>query len=96
MPTTIILFGSYARGNWVKEKFEDDVPLHRYQSDCDVLVLIADRSMRNQRRLEENLVHDLDFVNAQLAKAQYFFSDIKREGILLYGPDLLLKKANLI
>jgi len=109
-PTTIILFGSYARGNWVEEKFKDDVPFHRYQSDFDVLVLIADRSMRNQRQLEENLedflneseqiatpvsilVHDLDFVNAQLAKAQYFFSDIKRDGILLYGQDLLLKKA---
>jgi len=109
-PTTIILFGSYARGNWVEEKFEDDVPFHRYQSDFDVLILIADRSMRGQRQLEENLedllneseqiatpvsilVHDLDFVNAQLAKTQYFFSDIKREGILLYGQDLLLKKA---
>lgn len=109
-PITIILFGSYARGNWVEEKFEEDVPFHRYQSDFDILVLIADRSMRNQRQLEENLedflnesekiatpvsilVHNLDFVNAQLAKSQYFFSDIKRDGILLYGQDLLLKKA---
>ena len=39
------------------------------------------------------LVHDLDFINSQLAKSQYFFSDIKRDGILLYGQDLLLKKA---
>jgi len=109
-PTTIILFGSYARGNWVEEKFENDVPFYRYQSDFDVLVLITDRSMRNQRRLEENLedflnesekiatpvsilVHNLDFVNTQLAKTQYFFSDIKREGILLYGQDLLLKNT---
>jgi len=109
-PTTIILFGSYARGNWVEEKFEEDVPFHRYQSDYDVLVLIDDRRINNQRQLEENLedllnesdqiatpvsilVHDLDFINAQLAKSQYFFSDIKKEGILLYGQDLLLKKA---
>jgi len=109
-PTTIILFGSYARGNWVEEKFEEDVPFYRYQSDFDILVIITDRSLRNQRRLEENLedflnesekiatpvsilVHDLDFVNMQLAKTQYFFSDIKREGILLYGQDLLLKNT---
>lgn len=110
-PSTIILFGSYARGNWVEEKFEEDVPYHRYQSDFDILILITDRSMRNQRRLEEDLedllnehaqiatpvtilVHDLHFVNAQLAKYQYFFSDIRREGILIYGQDLLLKKVN--
>jgi len=109
-PATIILFGSYARGNWVEEKFEEDVPYHRYQSDFDVLVLVPDRSMKNQRRLEEYLedllnesekietpvtilVHDLHFINAQLAKCQYFFSDIRREGILIYGEDLLLKKA---
>ena len=110
-PTTIILFGSYARGNWVEEKFEEDVPFYRYQSDFDILVLITDRSLRNQRRLEENLedflnesekistpvsivVHNFDFVNTQLAKTQYFFSDIKREGVLLYGQDLLLKNTD--
>ena len=30
------------------------------------------------------LVHDIDFINCQLKKAQYFFSDIKKEGIKLY------------
>jgi len=97
----IILFGSYARGNWVEEKYEDNIH-YRYQSDFDVLVLTEERSKRKQQDLEQDLeeqlnqsdkiatpvsilVHNLDFVNAHLSKTQYFFSDIRREGILLYG-----------
>ena len=30
------------------------------------------------------LVHDTNFINCQLKKEQYFFSDIKKEGITLY------------
>lgn len=30
------------------------------------------------------LVHDINFINCHLKKAQYFFSDIKKEGITLY------------
>ena len=30
------------------------------------------------------IVHDVEFVNRRLKKGQYFFSDIKKEGILLY------------
>ena len=31
------------------------------------------------------IVHDIDFINRCLNKAQYFFTDIKKEGILLYN-----------
>jgi len=99
----IILFGSYARGNWVEEKHEDNIH-YRYQSDFDILVVIADRRIRTQQRIEQDveetlnqsdkiktpvsvLVHDLDFINVNLARTQYFFSDIRREGILLYGKE---------
>lgn len=30
------------------------------------------------------IVHDINFINCHLKKAQYFFSDIKKEGIMLY------------
>ena len=30
------------------------------------------------------IVHDIEFVNRRLRKAQYFFTDIKKEGVLLY------------
>lgn len=30
------------------------------------------------------IVHDIDFVNRRLSKAQYFFTEIKKDGALLY------------
>jgi len=40
------------------------------------------------------LVHDIEFVNRRLRKAQYFFSDIKREGVSLYDSERFqLKEA---
>ena len=30
------------------------------------------------------IVHDIDFVNRRLSKAQYFFTEIKKDGVLLY------------
>jgi len=96
----IILFGSYARGNWVEEKYEG-TSYFRYQSDFDILVVIDNRSDSTQTKIERALesaideheaintpitvlVHDIEFVNRRLRKAQYFFLDIKREGVLLY------------
>lgn len=96
-----ILFGSYARGNWVEELYSDGVH-YRYQSDFDLLVVVETRKNSEQSRVEREIenaidklssihtpvsiiVHDFEFVNRRLAKAQYFFSDIKKEGILLHG-----------
>ncbi len=95
----IILFGSYARNDWVEDKYDEEH--YRYQSDFDVLVIVETKSEAMQGKfereiedaLEKNQViktpvsviaHDIDFVNKRLSKAQYFFADIKKEGFLLY------------
>lgn len=96
----IILFGSYARNEWVEDKYDD---IHyRYQSDFDVLVIMKTQSEFAEAKLERDIedviekneniktpvsviMHDTDFVNRRLSKAQYFFTDIKKEGILLYN-----------
>ena len=95
----IILFGSYARNEWVEDRYDDDH--FRYQSDMDILVIVQTKNDIAQRKYECDIecnidkedsiktvasviVHDIDFVNRRLRKAQYFFTDIKREGILLY------------
>ncbi len=95
----IILFGSYARGDWVEELGPDEFH-YTYQSDFDILV-IADKKPAGKHRkwdkLEDRFMrssvvptpvtlihHSIGFLNAQLSKGQYFFSDIKKEGILLY------------
>ncbi len=95
----VILFGSYARNDWVEEL--DDQGRFKYQSDFDILVLVNTLSMPKQDGLEvaiekgiakderiktpvSVIVHDVKFINRRLRKAQYFFSDIKKEGICLY------------
>jgi predicted nucleotidyltransferase/HEPN domain-containing protein len=95
----IILFGSYARGDWVED------PVGRYFSDFDLLVVVnsdeltdvAEFWARTEERLLEELsageklrtpvsiiYHSLDDVNEKLRLGRYFFMDILREGILLF------------
>ena len=100
----IILFGSYARGDWVSDEYTDGHITYSYQSDLDIMVVlkkgkhIGYAEPRIEKRLEKELVHDLfskkpwitlifesiDYVNRQLEKGRYFYSDIKKEGVLLY------------
>ena len=97
-----ILFGSYARNEWVEEKYDEE---HwRYQSDFDILILVTTRKKENHEKIEQDLeaiidaeeeiktpvtliVHDIYYVNQQLQKTHYFFSDIKRQGILLHDSN---------
>jgi len=108
-PEMIILFGNYARNEWVEDMYDDKQ--YRYQSDLDILVIVETKSEAIQNRLEIEIqhtlkkneaiktpvsiiVHDIDFVNRRLTKAQYFFTDIKKEGIRLYDSGkYVLKEA---
>ncbi|WP_165191618.1 HEPN domain-containing protein [Caulobacter soli] len=91
----IILFGSYARGDFVDE------PQNGYLSDFDLLVVVSDEKLTDiadywwvteQKilhdasigRIVNIIVHDLAEVNQALAKGQYFFSEIVRDGVALY------------
>ena len=96
----IILFGSYARGDWVED------PVGRYFSDYDLLVVV-DRDeltdvpefwVKAEERLLEELAsgkslrtpvslvyHSLEDVNEKLKLGRYFFIDILRDGILLFA-----------
>ncbi|HWV82292.1 MAG TPA: HEPN domain-containing protein [Hyphomicrobiaceae bacterium] len=91
----IILFGSYARNDWVDE------PENGYQSDFDLLVVVnhedltdiahywyvaEDRILRDAEigRPVNIIVHSLDEVNQSLKRGEYFWVDIARDGIILY------------
>ncbi|MFL6736677.1 MAG: HEPN domain-containing protein [Sphingomonas sp.] len=95
----IILFGSYARGDWVED------PVGRYFSDYDLLVVVDREELTDVAEFwantEENLlqelasgtnlrtpvsliVHSLDDVNEKLRMGRYFFVDIVRDGIVLF------------
>ena len=99
----IILFGSYARGNAVEDVTVDGHTTYEYSSDFDVLVIVKSQSLADQIDLWYDIedkagklpvetpvtliAHDIKYVNAQLEKGQYFFSDIKKEGIILYDSE---------
>src|SRR5258705_6712405 len=91
----IILFGSYARDDWVDE------PENGYQSDFDLLIVVShrdlteiadywyvaeDRILRDPAiaRPVNIIVHSIDEVNEALKRGEYFWVDIARDGIALY------------
>lgn len=92
----IILFGSYARGDWVHD------PVERYFSDFDLLIvvdhedltdfefwedvekrLLAELSAGAMRTPVSLIVHSLDDVNWKLEHGRGFFIDIARDGVVL-------------
>ncbi|MCP3923174.1 MAG: HEPN domain-containing protein [Desulfobacterales bacterium] len=95
----LILFGSYARGDWV-EDLDPETLLYRYQSDFDLLVVTETSRQANKIEQDSKLTNklakaihrtpvsliaeDIQFVNRRLRKSQYFYIDIIREGITLF------------
>ncbi|KZC01945.1 HEPN domain-containing protein [Methylobacterium radiotolerans] len=97
----LILFGSYARGDWV----EDHASGHR--SDYDLLVvdgeafagvyevweqaeahLLQELTVTRGLATPANIiVHSYADVNDRLARGQPFFVDIARDGVLLYEAE---------
>lgn len=96
MVLKIILFGSYARGDWVDE------PENGYLSDFDLLIVVNNAKMTNIAdywwnsedqilrdpaigRTVNIIVHDLHEVNEALKRGEYFWTDIVRDGVALYN-----------
>jgi HEPN domain-containing protein/predicted nucleotidyltransferase len=107
----IILFGSFARGDWVYDVYEKDNVTYEYASDYDIFILTRGNKYKSENAaidLENSIKQDLkpyyktypipqrkhspsiiiepvDEVNEKLRKGRYFYTDIKKEGVLLYG-----------
>lgn len=102
-PEKIILFGSYAKGKYVQHRYTGkDGILYEYISDFDFLVVTRNNTV-NEYELEDivnsrtqhfkqpiNLqIHEIDYINEGLEFGQYFFTDIVKEGVLLYDTDIV-------
>ena len=98
----LVLFGSYARGDWVSD------PVGGYLSDYDLLVVVdhedltdvvaywaeADERLMRETAIAKRLsapvnfiVHSLGDVNRQLGRGRPFFTDILKDGVALYEAD---------
>ncbi|HVV67834.1 MAG TPA: HEPN domain-containing protein [Gammaproteobacteria bacterium] len=109
IPEMIVLFGSYARDKWIEDKYDEDHYRYQSDFDILVIVNTRSESAQAklerdiEDKIEKNediktpvsvIVHDIDFVNRRLSKAQFFFTDIKKEGVLLYDSgQFQLKEA---
>jgi HEPN domain-containing protein/predicted nucleotidyltransferase len=102
-PEKVILFGSHATGKWVEDRYVENNILHEYISDYDILVITKQGDKRKDYEVQdviENrcrfktpvtaIVHDIDFVNKMLSEGHYFFSDIEKEGVMLYDAGTVL------
>lgn len=91
----IILFGSFSRDDWVDEPengYQSDYDLlvvvsHRDLTEiADYWYIAEDKMLRDPAiaRPVNIIVHSLDEVNQALARGEYFWVDIARDGIALY------------
>jgi uncharacterized protein len=96
-PEKVVLYGSHATGEWVEDRYVEGHILYDFESDYDILVVTKPGDIRKDYEITDQIVnrcryrvpvnviiHDMDYVNDQLRRGQYFFSDIIKEGILLY------------
>lgn len=103
----VILYGSYARGKYVKwdEQHENGLRTS-YQSDYDILVVVSISNYKVTENVLRNkvlngynsimgkkyphvtppqfIVENIKSLNDNLENSNYFFTDIVREGILLF------------
>lgn len=109
----IILFGSHTGDNWVEDIYTEGHTTYEYLSDFDILAIVETNRTANSTNIWHKLdksinamglmtpvtiiAHDINFVNKKLEQSHYFFSDIKKEGIVLYdsGQSKLARRRKL-
>lgn len=100
-PEMVILFGSFSRGDWVEDVYVENGTTYEYKSDYDILVVTKKeeheppglhkkirRKIQRGLRMETPLTiifHDIKYLNEELEQGHYFFSDIVKEGTMLYN-----------
>ena len=92
----IILFGSYARGDYKEKKDLNPRQKTGHISDYDILVVTENKETTDKfspwsgaEKLKLSapvriIAHDIQSLNISLAEGQYLFTDIKKEGVVLY------------
>lgn len=100
-PEKIILFGSYAKGTWVEDRYIDKHGTrYEYISDYDFLVVTKDNqetTYTQESKIMDRVdrykppvnleIHELHYINKGLDEGEYFFVDIVREGISLFDKN---------
>ena len=56
----VILYGSYARGTWVEDKYVENGNTYEYKSDYDLLVIVSKNSQANADTFVQSVSGKLD------------------------------------
>lgn len=99
-PEKIILYGSYATGEWQEDRYVEKNIVYGFDSDYDILVVTKDGETkkdweitsqitnRSRYRVPINVItHDISFINKQLLNGQFFFTEIVKDGVVLYDAN---------
>ena len=100
-PEKIILFGSHATGSWVEDQYFENGTHYEYISDYDFLIITKDSSEKEFVVIDKIvnrtetlfrtpvnvIMHDIKYVNEGLEIGQYFFTDIIKEGVILFDTE---------
>lgn len=108
----VVLFGSYARGDWRDEEWHEGHVIYEYHSDYDLLVVVANRKKLWRNRLGGQLAEavakraqgvstkasivarDIGELNQKLSDGECFYTEILKQGIVLYDSKTIkLTKA---
>lgn len=90
----IVLFGSYARGDWIDEPltmkgYRISICWSSSTTHFTYWYKAKDRLDRDRaiKTPTDFIVHSRRFVNTALRQGQYFFADIRRDGVVHYELD---------
>lgn len=99
-PAMVILFGSYARNTWAEEITHEDGIKLLFKSDYDILIVTArdlnatanKQWIKTQQILKSRkystslslIQHSAGYINNELSAGGYFFTDVIKEGKVLY------------
>lgn len=98
----VILYGSYARNEYKEVKDLEPGRWSGHVSDYDILVVTGKQETAQNRKLLSQMnnacrdkefsatprltLFDLQELNIKLIEGQYFYSDVRKEGIVLFNP----------
>ncbi|SNY95044.1 HEPN domain-containing protein [Flagellimonas pacifica] len=74
----VILFGSYARGNWVEDQYVEKGITYEYRSDFDILVVLTHEDLKQKFRIEDKIKAELVVTGKVTTPVSLIFHGIKQ------------------
>ena len=73
----VLLFGSYARGNWTEDQYIEKGITYEYRSDYDILVVLTHEDLKQKFRIEDKVKTELTNTGKVKTPVSLIFHSIK-------------------